>query len=541
MSEKYSRPAQPPPTYNQPGGEQSPFNEPYYPQQGVNSSDYHQQQQPDYDPESQFPPEKIVGSGKPDNGETFDDSFKVKNKLNDWPFTILFIATVAGFIVVAGIVLSAWASNYSTSGSGIYDSGASFTLNTNTVVLFAFVIVISLVLAVLMLCFARIAPKRFIQVGIVLNVVLGLASSIYYLAVGYYSAGIVFLVFTLISAYCYWSMRGRIPFSATVLTIVIDVMKRNPSTLVTSLVGIIVSGAFAALFSATVVATYMKWTPSDENGNCSFNEGSTSCSRSKVIGILVFVFFAGYYITEVIGNVIHVTISGVYGSWYYLSRSDQGMPRFPALGAFKRAMTWSFGSICFGSLIVALLQLLKTVIQILKNDALQNGDGWQAAILCCADCILGLIEWAVRYFNHYAYSFVALYGESYMKSARATWDLFRAKGLDALVNDCLIGAGLSFFALFVSYLSALFSYLYLRYTAPGYNSDGSFYAPVVAFTFVIALQIVNIASSVIRSGTATFFVCLARDPEVFQISYPDEFSRIFADYPQVMNKVAARR
>jgi hypothetical protein len=33
---------------------------------------------------------------------------------------------------------------------------------------------------------------------------------------------------------------------------------------------------------------------------------------------------------------------------------------------------------------------------------------------------------------------IALYGKPYIKAAKDTWNLFKDRGIDALVNDCLI-------------------------------------------------------------------------------------------------------
>ncbi|CCH43717.1 putative membrane protein [Wickerhamomyces ciferrii] len=472
-------------------------------------------------------------------GQTFDEAFQVeKPKWNDIPFTIFFLAVVAGFIAVAALTLRGYAQTYAQQGSGIYNNTSSFTLNTNTVILFVFVIVVALIIAASTLAFARIHPKGFITTGIIVNIIMGIGTAIAYFVMHYYSAAVVFLVFTLISAWCYWSMRSRIPFSAEVLVTVIDVMKNYKSSLIVSALGLLVSGVFSILFSAVVVATYMKYDPKQSNEGCSVSGGG--CSKGKLIGILVFVFFAGYYITEVIRNVIHVTISGIYGTWYYLSQSDQGQPKHPASGAFKRAMTYSFGSICFGSLIVTFIDLLKQGLNILRQNASAAGENCAQCGYLILDILLNIIEWLARFFNQYAYSYIALYGESYISSAKATWHLIRQKGIDALVNQCLVGTALGFYALFNAYTCALLAFLYVRLTKPEYNSEGTFYAPVVAFTFTIAMQISNIVTQPLRSGTSTFFIALARDPEVYQQSYPNRFNKIAETYPNVFDKLRSR-
>lgn len=110
--------------------------------------------------------------------------------------------------------------------------------------------------------------------------------------------------------------------------------------------------------------------------------------------------------------------------WYYFGpRESAGgqMAAHPTRSAFVRASTLSLGSIAFGSLIVALLEILRLVLQALRNNA--NADGhraypyylsaiWvlsrslstavEACLACCAECFVGCIESMVEYFNRYA-------------------------------------------------------------------------------------------------------------------------------------------
>lgn len=71
-------------------------------------------------------------------------------------------------------------------------------------------------------------------------------------------------------------------------------------------------------------------------------------------------------------------------------------------------------------------------------------------------------------------------------------------------------------AMFVAYACALMAYVYLRYTDPGYNSNGGFTPVVVAYAFLIGLQIVNCFTTPLSSGIDTIFVAMAWDPQALQ-------------------------
>lgn len=78
-----------------------------------------------------------------------------------------------------------------------------------------------------------------------------------------------------------------------------------------------------------------------------------------------------------IGNVALATLAGgPFGGWYYYGPKgavDGGMPKRPTLSALGRACTTSLGSIAFGSLIVTLLDILRLVLNAVRNNA--NADG----------------------------------------------------------------------------------------------------------------------------------------------------------------------
>ena len=117
--------------------------------------------------------------------------------------------------------------------------------------------------------------------------------------------------------------------------------------------------------------------------------------------------------------------------------------------------------------------------------------------------------------------------------------MMKNRGIDALVNDCLIGPVLTMGSTFVAYLTAFLAFLYLEYTKPEYNISGAYTVPVVAFSFLIGLQVCQIFMTPIGSGVDTFFVAAAWDPEVLMRDHPDLYARMIAVYPKVQQSIHA--
>ena len=184
--------------------------------------------------------------------------------------------------------------------------------------------------------------------------------------------------------------------------------KRYGHVYLVSLIGGILSVAFGAWFSVTLVAVYVKF---QTGNNPACTTGAAGCSSAKVIGLIVFITFAGYWITEWLKNTIHTIISGVYGSWYF---NPNNMPKGATRGAARRALTYSFGSISFGSLIVAIINLLRQACSIAQQQEAAAGNIAADIALYVLQCIISILDWAVQFINRYAFSYMALYGTSYI-------------------------------------------------------------------------------------------------------------------------------
>ncbi|KAF8658257.1 hypothetical protein AX16_002033 [Volvariella volvacea WC 439] len=464
------------------------------------------------------------------------DRFKPKKTINDPIFLVLFILQFLGFAALSGVVLQSWVSSGGT-GGGLGRPGATtgtaITLNQSTAYLLLLVAAASMLLSVIYLILVRLFTSTIMHATLILSILLNIGLCVYYWIVRYYSAAIIFTIIAVLSVLAYWGMRELIPFSSLLLQVVIDVSKHHMSVFVVAFVALIAQAALSVWFVFTAIATYAKWTPGSES--CA----TTSCSSGKVAGLIFFEVFSYFWTSQVIGNVALSTVAGgPYGTWYYFGPRDQGqMPEHPTLSAFGRASTFSLGSIAFGSLIVTILEMIKLILRMIQSNAAEDGNPVLACLACCAACIIGFIESLVEYFNRYAYIEIALYGKDYIGAAKDTWRLFKDRGIDALINDSLVGMTMTWGAYLAGCLSSLFAYLYLRITAPSYNANGQYTVPVVLFAFLIGIMCCSTITSPVEAGVSTIFVGLAEDPQVLQVRAPELFGMVAQRYPHVTNPV----
>ncbi|CAK1363162.1 Protein PNS1 [Cercospora beticola] len=518
-------------------------------QQGYGEAQDYYQQQPPQQNYTQQPPKYDQNYAAPDGGygapnayqeggKPFEQQFKVERpKWNDIWAGILLTLVFGGFVAVSAYTLRAYASNSGFTNGGFNGSSNTFSLNGNTLVLFAFILVTALVLGYGYISLARIFTKQFIWISGILNIVMSFATAIYYFYRRSWVGGALWLLIAVFTVICFISWIKRIPFSVLMFQTTVDVSRRHGHVYLVSFIGGLVAAIFGAWFAATLVAVYVRFQPNENNPACSASAGGGgSCSSSTVIGLVVYITFAGYWITEWLKNTIHATISGVYGSWYFAPNNpSKGATR----GAARRALTYSFGSISLGSLIVAILDFLRFICSIARNQAGGSGNMVADIFLCFLQCILSLVQWAIEFVNRYAFSYMALYGKAYFASAKDTWRLIKDRGIDALINECLVGPVLSMGCLFVAVCCALIAYVYLDVTDPAYNSGGAFTAVIVLYAFLIGLQVASCFVVPLNSGIDTIFVAAAWDPQVLMQQHGDLYQRMIAVYPHVQQAIHA--
>ncbi|KAI0745667.1 plasma-membrane choline transporter-domain-containing protein [Earliella scabrosa] len=491
---------------------------------------------PNYPPQGGFgQPQGGYGYGGDQKDPYAGERFKPKKRINDPIFLALFIAQFIGFIIVSIITISKFGDAGGLGGGvGKGATGGSVTLNYHTAILLLFVTGAALLLSTIYLMLTRAFTKAIMHITLVLSILLNIAICIYYWITKYYSGAIIFTIIALLSVLAYWGYRSRIPLASLLLQVTMDVTKHHTSVYVVAFTSLILQAALSVWYTFTVVATYVRYTPGSPT--CSAGE---SCSSATLIGLIVYETFCYLWTSQVIGNVALATLAGgPFGSWYYFGPREQGlMPPHPTLSAFVRASTLSLGSIAFGSLIVTILELIRMILNVARNSANADGHPVEACLFLCAECFIGCIEGMVEYFNRYAYIEIALYGKPYIEAAKDTWRLFTDRGIDAIINDSLVGMTLTWGAYVTGLLCSLFAYLYLRYTNPSYNADGQYTAPVLLFAFLIGLQCSLTLSSAIEAGVSTIFVGLGEDPQVLAIRAPELFALIASTYPDVVQGV----
>lgn len=316
---------------------------------------------------------------------------------------------------------------------------------------------------------------------------------------------ILSLVMIAIFSFYIWSVWKRIPFAEALIEIACTIMLMYHGMIVLAMTVLIFQILWILWWSAIMVAYLNNNTPNS--------------------GIVFLLLISFYWNLEVLKNIGHTTICGVAGivlyvcmcvllfvvcclaTWYFSAYSHK-----PTFASLKRAMTTSLGSIALGSFIVAFVQALRQIVRAIQ------GKSKNQIVFCVLQCLLTCLERVIQYFNVYAFAHVAIYGESYIVSAKNTWQLLRVQGLSALINDDLTGFAILSGALIGGLLCGTFGAVFARFVL-----DSGYMSTYAIFGFFIGFYLCLTVLHVVSSCVVALFVCYAEDPRSLECNHPPQF------------------
>ncbi|GMF19163.1 unnamed protein product [Phytophthora fragariaefolia] len=443
---------------------------------------------------------------------------RAKAGCQDWPFALLFVVNVG--VIIA--LMALWGAKTVTDP----DNNSSELLSgddTKVVVAIAVsMAVVSMALALLMVKLIVAYARAMILFVLWFNVGISFALAAYGFAIGNIFIAIIGALIAMLNLCYARAVQHRIPFAVANLRVAEGAIAKHWSTYIVSVVFTVVQIVWVVIWAMALLGVANQI--AEDNPSSSSTTTTSTRSTYKQSGesyvAYFFLLLSFYWGLQVFKNVAHTTVAGTVATFWYNAESSG------ATGAsLKRSTTTSFGSICFGSLIVAFLQALRA-------SGRQDG----SALACFAECILGCLQSLMEYFNRWAYVYVGIYGYKFTQAGKAVLQLFKQRGFDAIINDDLIGNVLGFAALGVGLICAGVGALIAETTDAVTFQNSTAFLAILGFVIGIGVAVTPLA--VIDSSVATIFVCFAEDPAAFQQSHPELYAPLVQEwhnlYPEIM-------
>jgi len=228
---------------------------------------------------------------------------------------------------------------------------------------------------------------------------------------------------------------------------------------------------------------------------------------------------AYFWTYQVLCHVVQVTVAGVIGSWWFKPETEAtSLCSKELMTSFQRSTILSFGSVCFGSLLVGFVQILRQFVEPMRP----NRDETvlmclHECLVCFQECLVSCIDGLAESFNPWAFTYVGLYGYGFLEAGHHATELFRRRGWSMIVTDDLIPNVLFILSLVIGGVTGLFAVLVellenFQFVAMPQSSSS-----LVAFLtgLVIGLILSSVLFGLISSAVNAVIVCFAGSPVEF--------------------------
>uniref|UniRef100_A0A3Q2DNM7 Choline transporter-like protein n=1 Tax=Cyprinodon variegatus TaxID=28743 RepID=A0A3Q2DNM7_CYPVA len=198
------------------------------------------------------------------------------------------------------------------------------------------------------------------------------------------------------------------------------------------------------------------------------------------------------------------TLSGAFASYYWAKRKPKDIPSCPVYSSFSRAIRYHTGSLAFGSLILAMVQMIRIVLENLNHKVKVLNKMWflsKVLKICCFWCL----ENFIKFINTNAYIMIAIYGQNFCRSSKEAFDLLMRNIVRLIYLD-----------MFDLFFPGILAFFFFSKRIPLFQEM----VPPLHFIWVPVLTVI-IGSFMITSGffnvyamcVDTLFLCFCEDLE----------------------------
>ncbi|XP_006888676.1 PREDICTED: choline transporter-like protein 5 [Elephantulus edwardii] len=244
--------------------------------------------------------------------------------------------------------------------------------------------------------------------------------------------------------------------------------------------------------------------------------GGGSLYHDYITIFQVYNLYAFLWLTNFVLALGQCTLAGAFASYYWAAEKPKDIPPFPLFNAFGRAIRYHTGSLAFGSLILASVQMFRIILQYVDHRIRAAHNKISKFLRCCLKFCFWCLEKVVKVLNKNAYIMIAIYGNNFCRSAREAFNLLMRNVIKVAVLDTVTEFVLILGKILVAGSIGVMSFLIFTQKSStilkGPTSLNYYWAPlltVILGSFMIAHGFFSVYAMCID----TLFICFCDDLE----------------------------
>lgn len=225
----------------------------------------------------------------------------------------------------------------------------------------------------------------------------------------------------------------------------------------------------------------------------------------------VFLFFWCVNFVMALGQ---MTLAGAFASYYWATVKPDDMPTFPILSSLGRCLRYHTGTLAFGSLILAIIQLVRVILEYLDHKLKGKTHAAVKFVLCCLKCCFWCLEKCIKFLNRNAYIMVAIYGKNFCTSAKDAFFLLLRNMVRVMVVDKVTDFLLFLCKLLIVALVGIVAFFFFSSRIEGAPAPHLHFLWVQILTVVVGTYLISHGFfSVYEMCVDTLFLCFLEDLE----------------------------
>eukprot|EP00540_Astrosyne_radiata_P020165 CAMPEP_0116832522 /NCGR_PEP_ID=MMETSP0418-20121206/5939_1 /TAXON_ID=1158023 /ORGANISM="Astrosyne radiata, Strain 13vi08-1A" /LENGTH=579 /DNA_ID=CAMNT_0004461893 /DNA_START=77 /DNA_END=1816 /DNA_ORIENTATION=+ len=225
--------------------------------------------------------------------------------------------------------------------------------------------------------------------------------------------------------------------------------------------------------------------------------------------LLFCLFWTGNFIVAVGDMVIAMSVA----KWYF-TREKKRINSCTVIGSIRDTFFYHLGTCAFGSLILAIVQIIRAILSRVQKKIKEMGkNGFADALLCCCQCCLWCFEKCIKFLNKNAYIQTAIFGTPFCKSAREAFFLILRNAGRIGAITYVSGAVLIIGKLFISAATTSLSFMVMNEMIG--DEVFSLAGPTI-IVFIISYFVSDMFLDIFDMGITTILQCFVADEEMFE-------------------------
>jgi len=227
-----------------------------------------------------------------------------------------------------------------------------------------------------------------------------------------------------------------------------------------------------------------------------------------------YLLFCYFWSSQFIIAVGQIVVAMCVAKWYFC-RDKSTISSATVFSSIKDTFYYHTGTAAFGSLLIAIIKMIRAAIAYAQKKAKQSGSKFAQAVLCALQCYMWCMEKCMKFLNKNAYIQTAIFGTNFCTSAKNAFFLILRNiariGACTVVSEFVIIIGKAFICVITGGIS------YFGMSQPDGPDITSPIGPVVMI-MILSWFTASMFMNIFGMAISTILQCFIADEEMFDAS-----------------------